>query len=72
LRLGSEKDSFERVFPIAFWKHYVQRVIDLAPHENDTFLVFKNEIKAGPSIRQTYCNSGVYLLSLDGISEELS
>jgi hypothetical protein len=68
--LGIEKDSFEGVFTISLRINYVEAIIDLAPHIDDTFsMLFKNEIEASSGISQTQGNSGVYLLALDGISE---
>jgi hypothetical protein len=73
LRLGIEKDSFEGVFPISFRINYVEAIIDLASHIDDTFpVLFKNEIEASSGISQTQGNSGIYLLPLDGISEKFS
>jgi hypothetical protein len=73
LRLGIEKDSFERVFPVALRVNNMQTIIDLATHIDDTFpMFFKNKIEAGSGIRQTNSYSGVYLLPLDGISKKFS
>jgi hypothetical protein len=71
--LGIEKDSFEGIFPFSFRINYVEAIIDLAPHIDDSFpVLFKNKIEASSGISQTQGNTGIYLLALDSISEKFS